>query len=248
MTYREFPPLGDLARIIECVWFLAPGTDRDEPSADRIFPDGATDIVVAESKAAVHGPAPSFRLLSLKAPMAGLRIRRGAARAVLGVGRSELAAGPVPLEALWGNRGRELGDDLAEFCAPEARVIPLARLIKERLVPVAALDGAVQATIDRMDRTPSSAIRDLARHAGLSERHLRRRFRDHVGLGIKHYARIMRFQRLLDATRLCKHRFGAVSPGWAGAAVDHGFADQAHLIREVKAFAGLTPAELLRTI
>jgi methylphosphotriester-DNA--protein-cysteine methyltransferase len=78
----------------------------------------------------------------------------------------------------------------------------------------------------------------------VSDRQLRRRFKTQVGLGIKRYARITRFRRLLDSIRRCKCRFGATPE----LACQHGFSDQAHLIREVRDFAGLTPAELPLTV
>ncbi len=38
----------------------------------------------------------------------------------------------------------------------------------------------------------------------------------------------------------------SASTPWAGLAAEHGFADQAHLVREVRALAGVTPSALVR--
>ena len=45
--YREFAVTGALARFIECVWELAPEPSEMSASIRRIFPDGASDIVIA---------------------------------------------------------------------------------------------------------------------------------------------------------------------------------------------------------
>ncbi len=180
--------------------------------------------------------------------MVGFRVRRGTAKTVLGISPAELEAAPVSVGTLWGRHGREIENRLTEFRTPMAQAALLARFIAGRVADDSGLDNVVRAAVNLIDHAPCNAIRSLVGDIGLSERHLRRRFQDHVGLGIKHYARIIRFQRLLDATRQHTRRFGLVSPGWAAIAYDHGFSDQAHLIREIRAFAGLTPAELLQAV
>jgi AraC-like DNA-binding protein len=85
-----------------------------------------------------------------------------------------------------------------------------------------------------------AAIGGLAGELGWSHRRLIVRFRDGVGLPPKLVARILRFERLLAVVR--------VEPGlgWARAAAACGYFDQAHLAREVRELAGLTPTELHR--
>jgi transcriptional regulator GlxA family with amidase domain len=68
---------------------------------------------------------------------------------------------------------------------------------------------------------------------------LRRRFHTAVGYGPATLARILRFGRflsLLDGGR----------DDLAGLAFEAGYADQAHLSRETRRLAGLSPAGLLR--
>jgi methylphosphotriester-DNA--protein-cysteine methyltransferase len=60
-------------------------------------------------------------------------------------------------------------------------------------------------------------------------------FRCHVGPRPKHYARLARFQELL--------RMWEDQTNWCGRAAAAGFADQAHMNREFKHFAGITPTE-----
>src|SRR5207344_3036381 len=72
----------------------------------------------------------------------------------------------------------------------------------------------------------------------LSDRQLERRFRAGVGVGPKLFSRIVRFQRVVRLAR----RSGQA--GWAETAAHCGYADQAHLVRDVRAFSGATPAAL----
>ena len=75
----------------------------------------------------------------------------------------------------------------------------------------------------------------IARRLGCSPRQLERLFAAGVGLSPKELSRIARFQSLL---RLAGREPAA---SWADLAVRGGYADQAHLVREFKAFSGATP-------
>jgi AraC-like DNA-binding protein len=79
-------------------------------------------------------------------------------------------------------------------------------------------------------------VREVARSLGVSERHLRRVFRDAVGVSPKSFARLARFHRALDAARR--------GSSWARVAATTGYCDQAHLIDDFRAIAGATPARL----
>jgi AraC-like DNA-binding protein len=246
-AYQEFPSAGALARYIECAWVLSPGSSGNPAPLERILPDGATDIVIAAGEGtAVHAPAASFRLVPAGIARVGIRIRTGAAAIVLGCSPAELQSAAVPIRWLWGAPGAELEERLAAASHPALLAGLLKQALMRRLSDAADLDPVALGVVERLRRSPGIAVRTLARDAGLCDRHLRRRFQRHVGMSIKRYARIVRFQSLLDTVR--RQRRGALSPRWAALACDHGYADQAHLIREVRALAGLTPGELLQRL
>jgi AraC-like DNA-binding protein len=76
--------------------------------------------------------------------------------------------------------------------------------------------------------------------SGYSHRHVVRTFEQAVGLKPKTYGRLRRFDRVL--ARL------AAEPdaSWADLAAAEGYTDQAHLIREFRSFAGVTPGRYRR--
>lgn len=65
-----------------------------------------------------------------------------------------------------------------------------------------------------------------------------RRFREQIGLTPKAYANIVRFNRALELARGPKAT-------WAEIALDCGYYDQSHLVRDFQRFAGRAPATLL---
>lgn len=76
------------------------------------------------------------------------------------------------------------------------------------------------------------AVGTVAAAVGLSPRQLHRRSFDAFGYGPKLLARVLRLQRALDAAR--------TGEALASVAATHGYADQAHLARDVRDLAGTT--------
>lgn len=156
------------------------------------------------------------------------RLRLGAH--VFGVPASELTGRVVPLDEIAPAEARRLLDRLATAPDP-ARV--LEKAITER-----ADRNASKLTRDAATLLTTSSVTAAAGDLGVSERHLRRVFRESVGLSPKEFAKLTRFHRALQAAKR-----GAVN--WASIAAATGYYDQAHLIAEFRAIAGVTPRALL---
>ena len=84
-------------------------------------------------------------------------------------------------------------------------------------------------------------MRKVARALGISERSLHRDLTRWSGLAPKSLARILRMQRTLGAIR------SGCTP-IALIASHMGYADQAHMTRELKALTGFTPREILAPV
>jgi AraC-like DNA-binding protein len=122
----------------------------------------------------------------------------------------------------------------------------------------ALLDQALGSRLDRARRVTDRRVRVSVRAAftspqpvtvdalvtitGLGARQLERQFRQSVGYGPKTLCRLARFQRVLRAVEPS----GDVS--WARLAADNAYADQSHLAREFREFAGTTLTEYVREL
>ena len=80
----------------------------------------------------------------------------------------------------------------------------------------------------------------LAGELGWSHKHMISQFRDQLGAPPKRIGRILRLQRAIQ--RITANP----APGWVELAVDCGYFDQSHLIREFRQIAGCTPEEFVR--
>jgi AraC-like DNA-binding protein len=200
----------------------------------RVLPDGCVDLIArADGSVFVAGPdtGPHLSDLTPQSPVVGVRLRPGAAAAVLGVPLHALRDQRTGLADLWGEEGKRLEEELAS--ADTARMWHLVAAVAARRE--APPDPLVSAGAHQLTREPRMRVADLARDLGLSERQLLRRFDDAVGYGPKVLARVLRLQRLLALPR---------EAGLAEAALEAGYADQAHMNAEVRKLTGLTPAAL----
>lgn len=158
----------------------------------------------------------------------GVRFLPGAGGPALGVPLSELRDRRIAIP--------ELGLDPREELHREADPRAVPRLLETaaaRLVVAGPPDRAVQAAVMRL-LDPTQRVEALAADLGFSERQLRRRFLASVGYGPKILQRVLRLRRFLAAER---HDL-------ARAALDAGYADQAHLARECLRLTGLSPSQL----
>ncbi len=262
VSMTTWRPAADLAAYVALYW------DADLPpfaggsDIERVLPHGGMQLVislrdtpmrvfdrddparcVAAPPLIVTGPADRYSLISRAdtARTVGVVFRPGGAAAFTGCAASDLFDLDVDVAALW---GRALCDELRNrvLSAPTARerVGVLDEVLRRQLRPVPAHREAVAYAVRELQRRPAAArVGDVVARVGLSHR----RFLDHftalVGLTPKRFSRLQRFQAVLRAKAVHDERT------WAALAAECGYADQAHLVRDFRAFAGLTPEEYL---
>jgi methylphosphotriester-DNA--protein-cysteine methyltransferase len=82
----------------------------------------------------------------------------------------------------------------------------------------------------------------LAARAGLGDRHFRRRFVEHAGMGPKHYAKVARFTFALAL------KTAQPSRTWADVSQSAGYFDQMHLVKDFKSLTEAPPSRLISEI
>jgi len=108
---------------------------------------------------------------------------------------------------------------------------------RERSPQAGLVDAAVA---DMRDATPGLLVSDIARRHAVSVRTLQRLFARYLGVGPKWVLRRYRLHKALEAT-------GAIErPDWTRLALDLGYFDHAHFMRDFHAVAGRTPAQYER--
>ena len=257
MQYREFHPPAPLGRYLECIWLLAGEPCDAEMAPQRIFPDGCVEAILHfgdrfeqhDEEGRARPQPPELVVGQLDRPMlirptgrveiVGIRFRPAGAFPFFRIPVEEFNGKVLALEAVLGSFRREMLASVNPALPLEKKAGEIARLLHARLSRSEPPDRTAECVAGEILRDPAGAsVSALARAAGLSSRQLERKFRRHVGLEPKLFCRIQRFQRVF---RTVEQLGGAP---WAEVAVECGFYDQAHFIKECRQFSGLTPPVL----
>ena len=256
LVYQEWHPRDALRGTILAFWSVV--GDGASVASPTILPDAYVEVVMnlgdpvilEGSGFAGRQPARAVvGLLDRAIPMRygkrvhtfGIRLHPARAAAFLGVRAAQLANTLTPL-------GR-----LAPHC--DARIVewlggnPQADSAKDRAALEALLAdqcrqsrGSDQTVVRAVDQLLAAnnpvTVAHLARALRITPRHLYRKFVAHVGTAPKRLERLARFARTWQAATM------GPTLGWAELAYAHGYADQAHLVREFRAFGATPPTHL----
>ena len=216
----------------------------------RVLPDGGIDLLVrGEAQLGgrfawelwLGGVLPGFKMVVVapRETFWGVRFRPGWVEAVLGVPPLALPIAPIRAEELSAPL-RFLARSLARCDEPrtlqEQLLLGVTRLVGEARTPPAP--HWLEALRVLEARGGQVRVHELARSLGVGERTLHRQLGRVAGVSPKALARIYRFQNVAarlegggDLTRL---------------ALDGGYYDQAHLTRDFRELAGLSPGAWAR--
>ena len=202
------------------------------PAMGRILPDGCMDLIWDGARLFVAGPDTRARwhLPDADASFVGLRFSRGIGPAFLGVAADEVCDLSPGVDSVWsGTEARVLSEQVAArpVQAMEQWLTSRAKVEEGPRLGAAVFHFAASGT----------KVAAMAERLGWSVRQLHRRCLPLFGYGPQHLTRVLRFQRALVAAR--------AGLSLAQLAVTAGFADQAHLSRDVRDLTGTTPARLL---
>jgi AraC-like DNA-binding protein len=246
MRYAEYTPTPRLAPLVERFWLLEGSSTG---SADAIIPDGRVELVFHYggpfwrhdgTSAAVKQPAsllvgqmvePVVLAPEGPAGVAAIRLRPAASRTLLGFSLQEVSGRFVDLELIFPSVSR-LRERLAEASCDGERIRALEDWLIARACPAPRrhVEVVVGTIVESGGRVSIDA---LVARAGTSLRQLERQFREDVGLSPKTFSRIVRLQSALRRVRQGR--------ALTDVALACGFYDQAHMTRDFRELASMSP-------
>jgi len=250
MRYFESKPKLPLRHFVECFWTLESNDPGGIP--ERILPDGCVELILNFGdqftehhdnglwrRQPFHFVVGQMTRPTLIAPtgrvdLIGVRFHPGGTSPFFRVPMMELTNQVVELESL--------SRQLEHFAKTRLQA---AGSMREKL---SALEDflltfiydrpeswVIQVADSIVQRGGRVSIDEVANLAGISARQLERKFLNEVGLGPKLFSRILRFQQVFRA-------IDRQDSNWAEVAIDCGYYDQAHLIRDFRVFARQSPS------
>jgi AraC-like DNA-binding protein len=253
--YQPKPPL---SKFIDCFW-LYDGQAR--PQTERILPTGTFELVInlrhnelsfydaerlekcSRFSGAVVSGAHGRSFVPDAADdifIIGVHFKPGGAFPFLGLPAGDLADTHVDLETLWGPSAGPLRERLCEARTSQDRFYMLEQVLMHRLCHRVKQHYAVMAALEMFQNNQGWTVREASKHVGLSQRRFIQVFKAEVGMTPKLFSRIQRFQQ----TRTFIQQRAPVN--WAAVALDLGYFDQSHLIREFLEFSGQSPTNYLK--
>jgi len=251
------PPLSNLVASFTYYKGYQPGH-----SIDRFLPDGNVELVIDLTgfpKSVYDNETLAVRQSFSKAWIAGLRrefisihagqdaemfvvtFRKGAARAIVGMPLAELTEQVIEGDMVFGRPILLLREALLEAESPEAKMAAAERHLLAMAGGELQPNPFVQYAVDQILLRPGQlSLEALSQKVGYSQKHLIQLFKEQVGLPPKAFLRIIRFQRAIMEIE----QRGAIE--WSHLALDCGYYDQAHFIRDFKRFSGFTPEAYLQ--
>jgi AraC-like DNA-binding protein len=254
LTCRK--PKPPLDQFVECFW-LSLGYSPSH-QLERVLPTGTVELVFDLrndririfddefdedgrwlSGAVVTGAQSRYFVLetSQQAFVVGVHFRPGGAAPFFQLPLGEIMDQHVSLEDLWGKAAHELRERLQDAKTPSSIFALLEDALLERLrepphhrlVALAIQQISVGST--------SVRVREVSDSTGYSQKRFIRLFHNQVGLTPKLFGRVQRFQWLLDQINR------GANVDWVRVALDAGYFDQSHMIRDFRAFTGVSPVK-----
>jgi AraC-like DNA-binding protein len=248
-------PCAALRPYVERLWVWRDDARRDGTNRQWLLPNGGMQVVFRFSpplrvladetdtlgrtfgSSLVGGIRTEAYLREVARPeyAVGAQLRAGAGALLLGVPADALAFRHTSLDDLWGIEAELARERLAEAPTPAQQLDALETILLRRVARAGAPSPLIQAALAQVAR--GASIAQLVDASGVSHRHFVAQFTRAVGLTPKLYARVLRFAHSLELIQRAR------PPSWASLALTGGYSDQAHFVREFRAFSGLTPSE-----
>jgi AraC-like DNA-binding protein len=241
VKHARYWPSPGLAAFVEHYWTVE--WTLSAPVVRETLPHPVVHIVFESGTAKIAGPTTKRFSTTLKGSgrVFGIKFHPGGFRPFVDMPVSAFAGQVVDLDEVFGTAAHGLAEEALVHAEHRATIAVLEAFLHSRAVspdPTAALMARIAARMAG-DRA-ITRIEQIAQEFAIGVRTLQRQFRDYVGV---HPKWVIQRYRLHEAVALIDD---GTAGDWAALALELGYADQAHLIRDFRKLVGRTPAQYAR--
>ncbi len=257
MFYQEYLPCAALADFIKCFWIME-ATHNPFQGKEILIPDGCIELIFnlgtpykrydSENNAALlkhsHLVGERDRYFLIEQTRAvsliAARFKPGGLYPFVRFPIAEVTNQTVDLDIIFGSQVKDLECKLFETRSHKKKIDLLQHALLRFLKTPDLNPPIINAAVKLIQQHHGDiSVDGLAWELRVNYKYLERQFLKIIGLTPKLYNRIVRFQNAMQALR-----HAAFHP-WPSIALDCGYYDQAHFIKEFKAFTGATPSEFI---
>ncbi|WP_068777777.1 helix-turn-helix domain-containing protein [Paenibacillus sp. FJAT-26967] len=233
-------PSRDLRPFITHYWLIAWDLRGQNSYRQEVLQHPGVNLVFERGETCVHGvrKGRSSYLLQEQGEVFGILFRPGGFHPFLQEPISSLTDQSVPLNLLFDVDSDALEETLFSMETESDRIQVVERFLRnqhpKRDSQIEFINEIVHYIIEHRE---INRVEDIAVHFSLSPRTLQRMFNLYVGVSPKW---VIQRSRIQDAVELAD---GGVTPEWSKLALDLGYYDQAHFIKDFKTVVGSSPHE-----
>jgi AraC-like DNA-binding protein len=241
--HARLSPPAALAAVVQHFWIVRWDLRGGPPQVRETLPHPNAHLVLEAGSALVHGVHTGrfTRVLEGQGAVFGVKFRPGGLHPFLRRPLSTLRNRSVPLQELFGAESGSLAAIVLSQQKDEAMVAAAVDFLAACLPAVGEEVEQVGRIVDGIAADRSiNTLDDLVARWRLGKRALQRMFNEYVGIGPKWVVNRYRMHEALERVE----QGGGME--WARLALELGYFDQAHFIRDFKALVGCPPAEYSR--
>ncbi len=242
---KQYTPAQDLSFFVERYWTISWDLREQEPFVQEILPYPCVHLTFEEERSRVYGVETGrfMRLLKDKGRVFSIKFRPGGFYPFVQVPITRFTCTSVELEEVFGSDARRVEKKILEQKDEIEMKEIVERFLRERLPRRDENVQEVNRVVDYIvEHREVTRVENVVEALGLNKRRVQRLFSQYVGVSPKWV--IGRYRIHEAAERV------AVGPGtdWTRLALDLGYFDQAHFIKDFKAMVGQTPGEYARAV
>lgn len=241
--HARIAPSPLLADVVQHFWIVRWDLRGLAPQVRETLPHPNVHLVLENGHARIQGihSGRFTTVLEGQGGVFGIKFRAGGFRPFLRMPVSTLRDRSLPVQDVFGEAADRLEAALSAQLEDDRQVAVAEGFLAERLPPADIAATRVGGIVDRIavDRSMTT-VEQVLEHWSMGKRTLQRLFNDYVGIGPKWVINRYRLHEALE--RLAQ----GSAVDWAELALELGYFDQAHFIRDFKALVGCAPAEYAR--
>jgi len=170
-----------------------------------------------------------------------VRFRAGAFRHFCPNSSTEFIDSFIPIDELWGMKGLALQEALLSTIDAAEKIKIIERYLMQVLLENKKMDRYIDAAVNLLLYNYQSVnINELSHRLFVSPRQIERKFKIAVGVSPKAFQKISRFEALIKKLLLSHET------KYLNMAMDYGYYDQSHFLKDCKKYLGEAPYAFLQ--